>query len=150
MMTSIVAHYGWWLLALILVAVEMVVPGFFMLWIGIAAAALGLILLVLPDMSFLAQAAWFTLLSLISCYCYWRFVRHIADRPSDQPLLNRRAEQYIGRRYVLATPIINGQGKARVGDSLWLVEGPELAAGAAVEVIAVDGTTLKVRAVAQG
>ncbi len=145
MMTSVVAHYGWWLLALILIAVEMIVPGFFMLWIGIAAVALGLILLALPDLSFLVQAGLFALLALISCYCYWRFVRRIADGPSDQPLLNRRAEQYIGRRYVLETAIVNGNGKARVGDSLWLVEGPELPAGAAVEVVAVDGATLKVR-----
>ena len=145
MMTNIVSHYGWWLLALILVAVEMMVPGFFMLWIGIAAAALGLIGLFLPDLSFLTEAVLFVLLALISCYCYWRFVRRIADGPSDQPLLNRRAEQYIGRRYVLAGAIVNGHGKARVGDGLWLVEGPELPAGAAVEVIAVDGSTLKVR-----
>ncbi|MDR3388029.1 MAG: NfeD family protein [Rudaea sp.] len=140
-----VAHYGWWLLALVLLGVEIMVPGFFMLWIGIAAAVMGLLLLALPELSFLTQAAVFVLLALVSCYCYWRFVRRIADGPSDQPLLNRRAEQYIGRRFVLEGPIVNGQGKARVGDSLWLVEGPELPAGSTIEVIAVDGTTLKVK-----
>jgi membrane protein implicated in regulation of membrane protease activity len=72
-------------------------------------------------------------------------VRHAVNEPSDQPQLNRRAEQHIGRRYVLDTAIVNGQGKARVGDSLWLVEGPELPAGAAIEVVAVDGSTLRVK-----
>jgi inner membrane protein len=144
-MTDLVAHYGWWLLALVLLGLEIMLPGYFMLWIGIAAAAMGLILLVLPQLSFLAQVAVFVLLTLVSCYCYWRFILRIADGPTDQPLLNRRAEQCIGRRYTLETAIVNGQGKARVGDSLWLVEGPELAAGTAVEVVAVNGTTLKVR-----
>jgi membrane protein implicated in regulation of membrane protease activity len=65
---------------------------------------------------------------------------------SDQPNLNRRAEQYIGRRFVLETAIVNGQGKARVGDSLWLAEGPDLPAGSPVEVVGVDGSTLKVKA----
>lgn len=146
MLTNLTAHYGWWLLALVLVGAELVVPGFFMLWIGIAAAAMGLILLFLPDLAFLPQAVIFVLLALVSCYCYWRFVRRIAGGASALPLLNRRAEQLIGRRFVLDTAIVNGQGKARVGDSMWLVEGPELPAGTAIEVTAVDGSTLKVRA----
>jgi membrane protein implicated in regulation of membrane protease activity len=146
MLINLSAHYGWWLLALILVGAELMVPGFFMLWIGIAATAMGLILLVLPELSFLAQTVAFALLALISCYCYWRFVRRIAGGPSDLPLLNRRGEQLIGRRFVLDSAIVNGQGKARVGDSLWMVEGPELPAGAAIDVVAVDGSTLKVRA----
>jgi membrane protein implicated in regulation of membrane protease activity len=116
-----------------------------MLWIGIAAAAMGLTLMFLPQLSFLTQAVLFAALALISCYVYWHFVRRAARERSDQPSLNRRAEQYIGRRYVLDSAIVNGQGKARVGDSLWLVEGPELPAGTAIEVVAVDGSTLKVK-----
>jgi membrane protein implicated in regulation of membrane protease activity len=148
MLINITTHYGWWLLALVLIGAELMLPGFFMLWIGIAAAAMGLLLMFLPEMSFLAQAVLFAALALISCFVYWRFVRAVANAPSDQPQLNRRAAQYIGRRYVLETAIVNGQGKARVGDSMWLVEGPELPAGAAVEVVDVDGATLKVKAAA--
>jgi membrane protein implicated in regulation of membrane protease activity len=87
----------------------------------------------------------FAALSLVSCFLYWKFVRRALTEPSEQPLLNRRAAQFIGRRYVLDTAIVNGQGKARVGDSQWLVEGPDLPAGATVEVIGVDGATLKVQ-----
>jgi inner membrane protein len=145
MMTNLVAHYGWWLLALVLTGAELLAPGYFMIWIGAAAAAVGVVLMVLPELSFLAQSVLFVLLALVCCYSYWRFVRRVAGERSDQPLLNRRAEQYIGRRFVLETAIVNGHGKARVGDSLWLVEGPELAVGTPIEVVAVDGTTLKVR-----
>jgi len=144
MLMNLTAHYGWWLLALVLVGIELVVPGYFMLWIGIAAAAMGLVLMFAPDLSFMMQAVLFAACALISCVVYWRFVRRALDEPSDQPRLNRRAEQHIGRRYVLETAIVNGQGKARVGDSLWLVEGPELPAGATVEVVGVDGATLRV------
>jgi membrane protein implicated in regulation of membrane protease activity len=146
MFANLTLHYGWWLLALLLVGAELMVPGFFMLWIGIAAAALGVVLLFVPDLGFGMQSVVFTVFALISCFLYWRFVRHAMDEPTDQPHLNRRAEQYIGRRFVLETAIVNGVGKARVGDSPWLVEGPELPAGAAIEVVGVDGTTLKVKA----
>lgn len=145
MFTNLTLHYGWWLLALVLVGVELLMPGYFMLWIGIAAAAMGLILTFLPPLSQLTEAVLFAVLSLVSCFVYWKFVRGAIDEPSQQPLLNRRAEQLIGRRYVLDTAIVNGQGKARVGDSHWLVAGPDLPAGTTVEVTAVDGSTLKVQ-----
>ena len=148
MFTNLTLHYGWWLLALILIGAELLLPGFFLLWIGIAAAAMGVVLMLLPPQSLLAEAMLFAALSLVSCFLYWKFVRRALTEPSEQPLLNRRAAQFIGRRYVLDTAIVNGQGKARVGDSQWLVEGPELPAGATVEVIGVDGATLKVQPVA--
>jgi membrane protein implicated in regulation of membrane protease activity len=146
MLANLTLHYGWWLLALVLIGAELMAPGFFMLWIGIAAAALGVVLMFVPQMSFGMQAVVFAVFAVISCFVYWRFVRHATHETSDQPRLNRRAEQYIGRRFVLETAIVNGQGKARVGDSLWLAEGPDLPAGSPVEVVGVDGSTLKVKA----
>ena len=147
MLTNLATHYGWWLLALVLIGVEIVAPGFFMLWIGIAAAAMGVISLFAPDLSFGWQAVLFVVLSLASCFLYWKFIRSVREAVSDQPLLNRRAEQFVGHRYVLDSAIVNGQGKARVADSLWLVVGPELPAGARIEVVGVDGNTLRVQAV---
>ena len=147
MFANLTLHYGWWLLALVLVGVELLVPGYFMLWIGIAAAAMGMLLTFLPPLSLLSEAVLFTALSLVSCFVYWKFVRRALDEPSAQPMLNRRAAQHIGRRYVLETAIVNGTGKARVGDSHWLVEGPDLPAGTTIEVVGVEGTTLKVRPV---
>ena len=145
MFTNLSVHYGWWLLALVLVGTELMVPGFFMLWIGIAAALVGVILLVAPQLSFESQAIAFAVLAVISCFVYWKFIRGAVDEDSPLPLLNRRGEQLIGRRYVLDTAIVNGQGKARVGDSHWLVEGPDLPEGTTIEVVSVDGATLKVR-----
>jgi membrane protein implicated in regulation of membrane protease activity len=146
MFTNLSLHFGWWLLALLLIGAELLVPGFFLLWIGIAAAAMGLLLIFLPPLSVLSEAVLFAALALASCLVYWKFLRRAVDAPSEQPLLNRRAEQLVGRRYVLDAAIVNGQGKARVGDSHWLVEGPDLPAGTTIEVVGVDGATLKVRA----
>jgi len=144
MFTNLSLHYGWWLLALVLVGIELLVPGFFMLWIGIAAALVGVMLLFAPQLPFEAQAIAFAVFALISCFVYWKFIRGAIDETSPLPLLNRRGEQLIGRRYVLETAIVNGQGKARVGDSHWLVEGPDLPVGTTIEVVSVEGVTLKV------
>lgn len=146
-MEQIALHYLWWILALVLIAVEVILPGYFMLWIGIAAGVTGVVVLVVPGMSLLAQALVFAVLAFLSCAAYWYGLRPrlMRDEPGSA-LLNRRGEQKIGQRYVLAEPIVHGRGKAKVGDSLWLVSGPDLPAGSMVEVVGVDGTTLVVRA----
>ena len=135
----------WACAALLLMAAEVAAPGFFLLWLGFAAAGVFTVLLFAPGLAGVWQTLLFALFSLVSvgvCLFFFRKSRV----PSDQPLLNRRAQQHIGRHYELTSAIVNGQGKARVGDTLWLVEGPDLPAGATVEVVGVDGSTLKVKA----
>ncbi|HVV96114.1 MAG TPA: NfeD family protein [Rhodanobacteraceae bacterium] len=147
-MENLLNNYGWWLLALVLIATEIVMPGYFMLWIGIAAGIMGIVTFVAPSLSPLVQTIVFALLAVASCAIYWRFLRPLAEHRDDQPLLNRRGQRMVGRRVVVVEPIVNGRGKVKVGDGSWLAEGPDVAAGTEVEVVAVDGTTLKVRAVA--
>ena len=147
-MEAIALHYWWWILALVLIAIEVVLPGYFMLWIGIAAGVTGLVVLVVPGLSLISQSLVFAVLAFLSCAAYWYLLRPklMRNEPGDARL-NRRGEQKIGQRYVLVEPIVNGRGKAQVGDGQWLVSGPDLPVGSMVEVVGVDGTTLLVREV---
>ena len=119
----------------------LVLPGTFFLWMGISALVLGLLAWLIPAMSWETQLMLFAILSLVSIVG-WRMWQRKHPDVSDHPTLNRRAEQYIGRVFTLETPIENGYGKVRVGDSLWRVKGAESAAGLAVKVTAVDGVVL--------
>ncbi len=148
-MWALSVHYLWWILALLLIAGEVLLPGYFLLWIGIAAAAMGVLVWLLPPMGLLLQAVLFALLAFAACVLYARLLRpRLERREPGSERLNRRGEQMIGQRYELVEPIVNGRGKARVGDGQWLVSGPDLPLGATVEVVSVEGTTLQVRAVA--
>ncbi|WP_426287111.1 NfeD family protein [Luteibacter sp. E-22] len=150
-MDQIAVHYLWWIVALLLIGGEVILPGYFMLWIGIAAAAMGVALLLLPGMGALAQAVLFVVFAFVSCFIYWKVVRPRLERiPAGNERLNRRGEQLLGQRYTLCEPIVQGRGKAKVGDGMWLVTGPDLPLGATVEVIGIDGTTLRVKAVDVG
>ncbi|MCC4607557.1 NfeD family protein [Xanthomonas campestris] len=135
----------WAVLALLLIAAETLVPGAFLLWMGIAAAAVCLLVLAMPGMSLLVQIVAFVLLSFVSVQVYRSWFRG-KGRQSDRPLLNRRAEQLIGRRVLLDQPIHDGRGRAKVDDAFWVVSGPELPAGAPVRIVGVDGMTLLVEA----
>ncbi len=134
---------AWGSLALLLVAAEVMAPGAFLLWLGFAAGAVFLILLVLPGLSPLVQVVAFVALGFVAIGIGRKYVRK-AQGESDQPLLNRRAEQFVGRRYELHSPIVDGHGRIKVGDALWTVTGPDLPAGTRVRVTAADSMILVV------
>ena len=135
---------AWAVLALLLIAAETLAPGAFLLWMGLAAAAVFLGVLLVPGIPVLAQAAAFVVLSFVTIQVYRKWFRKAA-RQSDQPLLNRRAAQAIGRVAELDQAIARGRGRIRLDDAFWTVEGPDLPAGTPVRVIAVDGMVLKVQ-----
>ena len=139
-------YWHWWILALALTIAEALLPGAFLLWMGIAALLVGLLLWLLPALALEAQLTLFAVLSLVSI-AGWRLWQRSHPEASDQPALNRRAEQYAGRVLVLAEPIENGFGKVRVGDSLWRVKGGDAAAGTRVWVTGADGIVLVVEPV---
>ncbi len=135
---------SWAAVALLLIAAETMAPGAFLLWMGFAAAAVCVIVLVVPGLSLLTQIVFFVVLSVVAVLAYRKWFRR-RERPSDQPLLNRRAEQLIGQVLELEQPIIDGRGRVKVGDAFWSVSGPDLPLGTRIRVVAIDGMTLKVQ-----
>ena len=134
----------WGCLALGLIALEVMAPGVFMLWLGFAAGAVMLLVLVFPGkLSMLWQAIAFALISMALIPAYRHFLGGLAS-PSDKPLLNRRSVQLVGHVYVLQSAIVSGRGQIKVGDALWTVVGPDLPAGTRVRVTNADAMTLEV------
>lgn len=148
MFASIVNQLGpwsWMALGLFLLLLEIIAPGVFLLWIGIAAILVGLISLVLWDAAFWVwqvQVVLFLALSLICVFVGKRFVTSRGE-VSDQPLLNRRGDQLIGRTATLTEPIENGRGRVQLGDTMWRVSGPDLPAGARIRVIKASDADLE-------
>ena len=139
---------AWAAVALLLFAAEAMAPGAFLLWLGLAAAVVCVIVLVLPDLPLLAQVTAFVVLSFAAIQI-WRtwFRRPGRERASDRPLLNRRAEQLIGRVVPLERAIVNGSGRVQIADALWDVTGPDLPVGTSVRIVATEGMTLRVEPV---
>jgi membrane protein implicated in regulation of membrane protease activity len=136
----------WGGLALLLIAAETLAPGVFMLWLGLAAAVVFALLLVVPGIPPIWQAIAFVLLAFVSIMVYVKFFRD-KERPSDQPLLNRRGEQLVGQVFTLDQAIVDGRGRLKIGDAFWTAEGEDLPQGARVRVISANNMSLQVRAV---
>ena len=152
MLERIVSELGpwnWMALGFLLLAMEVVAPGVFMLWIGIAALIVGAASLVLWDFAlwgWQVQVVVFLVLSLACAYAGKTIMAGRRD-DSDQPLLNRRSEQLIGRTATLTEPIRDGRGRIKLGDTLWRVSGPDLPPGARVRVTSVEDSQLVVELV---
>ncbi|MDH5784479.1 MAG: NfeD family protein [Chromatiales bacterium] len=141
-------HWHWWILGVALLALEVLAPGAFFLWMGISAVVVGLLLLALPEMGWEYQIFFFAIFSMASIFLWRRYFRsHPVS--SDHPTLNLRGAQYIGRVFTLDEPIVNGLGKVRVDDSTWKISGEDCAAGSKVRVIGVDGVVFKVESVVE-
>ena len=139
------SFWDWLAFGTVLLILEVFGAGGYLLWIGLAAAAVGLLTYLLPDLPWAWQFFAFALLSLLTAVFWWRRQRSAA-KPSDVPGLNRRGSEFLGRTFVLHEAIVGGRGKIKAGDTLWLVTGPELPAGREVRVIGQDGVLLKVEA----
>ena len=140
-----IVFWHWWVAAIVLVVIEVFAPGAVALWMGVAAALVGLLLLAAPETAWEYQLLVFAVLSVASVVA-WRF--YLSRRPieTDQPTLNRRGEQYVGRVFALDEAIVNGTGKISVDDTTWKVLGNDLPQGARVRVTGVEGTLLTVEA----
>jgi len=132
--------WNWLILAALFFALELAAPGIFLVWFGIAAAVVGGLALVF-DFSWQLQLVLFAAISVVAVVAARKYLR-MDDASPERPLLNRRAQQHVGRSYVVAEDISNGYGKVRVGDTLWRAEGPDVSAGARVRVTRTDGATL--------
>jgi membrane protein implicated in regulation of membrane protease activity len=139
--------YAWAGLSLLLIAAETLIPGAFLMWLGFAAGVMFLLVLAIPGLPLLTQAVLFTALSFVFVFIYRKWFRD-RDRESDQPALNRRTAQLVGRQVLLEQGIVQGHGRVQIADAYWDVSGPELPTGASVRIVGAEGMTLKVEPVA--
>ncbi len=138
--------FAWAAFALVLIAAEVLAPGAFMLWMGLAAGVVFLVVWLLPGIPLLAQVAGFVVLSFISIQVYRTWFRK-REPDSDQPALNKRTAALVGRVVLLDRAIVNGRGRVQIADAYWDVTGPDLPAGAEVRIIGGDAMSLQVQAV---
>ena len=135
--------WHWWILAALLLALEVFAPTTLFLWTGVSAAIVGAIVFFAEETSWQAQFVLFALLSVASVFA-WRLYARLHATVGEETMLNRRGAQYVGRLFILEGPIISGVGRLRVDDTNWKIEGDDCESGARIRVTQLDGAVLKV------
>ncbi len=144
------AFWHWMVLGLVLLTVEIVAPSSYLMWPGISALFVGLIALLFGPLSGEFAVTLFTIMSIVTTMVWIKWLKPRTSE-TDRPTLNRRMDQYIGRKLVLREDFVDGFGHISVDDSRWraeAVDGSNLKAGTRVEVVSAEGVSLMVQEVA--
>ena len=137
--------WAWFVLGGVLLVAEIAAPGAFLLWLGLAARVTGAVAYTVA-LAWQVEVLVFAALAVVAVLV-GRRVSPAPGKASDRPFLNRRPEGFVGRVFTLDAPILGGVGRVRIDDTVWRVEGPDVAAGHDVRVTGTDGATLKVEPV---
>lgn len=137
--------WAWLIFGVLLLGLELLLPGFFLIWFGVAAAIVGVSVLAF-DIAWAWQLLLFGGLSVVVLLGAGRFS---GGDDSDAGRFTDRAQQLIGQQFRLYHPIENGRGVLLVGDSQWSIRGPDCPRGVTVRVVGARGTFLLVEPVTE-
>ena len=138
-----ISFWGWLLIGMMLLAIELIAPFAFFLWLGVSALLTALILFLFPTTIWQVQGLIFSMLAVVSVILSRRYLVH-RQTESEIPNLNRRAQQYVGKVFILIECIEHGHGKIKVDDTYWQVSGPKLEKGSKVRITRVNGAVFTV------
>ncbi len=132
---------AWLIIGAVLMLLELILPGVYLFWLGIAAIAVGGLLSFLP-LTFIIQILLFAIFSVIALIIGVKIYKG-KDQDIETHHLNQvRGAEYIGHIYTLPSDITNNNGRLPLGDSIWNIEGENLPAGAQIRITKVVGNTL--------
>lgn len=142
MIGGLLDYWLWFALGLALLIAEMIGAGGYLLWLGMAAGLTGCLVFFLPDLAWQAQLLVFSGASVACTLGCWQYQLRY-PKTADEPLLNKRAAQYVGRTLVLTDATENGRGRAKVDDGVWNVSAAEdMPAGTSVRVLSLQSDHL--------
>ncbi len=144
-MFATLGNWNWLIFGVILMGLEVLAPGIFLFWLGLAALLVGLITFIFHP-SWQVEILLFAAFAIAAVPLWRRLARGDAGGSESNPFLNRRAEALVGRVFTLEKPIIDGAGTVRIGDTVWRVAGPDTPAGTRVKIVQVSGADLTVAA----
>jgi inner membrane protein len=144
-MFSTLGTWNWLIFGFVLMALELIAPGVFLFWLGLAALMVGLVSFVLHP-SWQTQLLMFAAFAAVAVPMWRRLARGNSAASVSNPFLNKRADALVGRVFTLEKPIIDGFGTVRIDDTIWRVAGPDAPAGSRVRIVQADGANLTVAA----
>ncbi|MCB1507457.1 MAG: NfeD family protein [Hyphomicrobiaceae bacterium] len=146
-LVNALGSWSWFVLGLVLLGLEVVVSGTFLLWFGLAALVVGSVALMV-DLGWQVELVAFGVLSIVFLVLGRRFMKaRVREEVDPAPGLNMRGARHIGHTLTLSEPLTGGEGRTKIGDTLWRIAGPDLAEGVKVKVVSAEGALLHVEPV---
>ena len=140
-----IVWWHWIVLGLGLAMAELALPTFFIIWFGLAALLMGVLVFLVPTLAVAAQILLWTLISIAMTVLWFKVFRR------DSTIRTGQANAALGEIGVLARAVeAMERGEVRfqkpiMDSDVWpCIADEAIAAGERVKVVAVDGQLLKV------
>lgn len=140
------AGFIWMILAAVLAITELMIPGVYLTFVALGAAATGVLALLFPELGLIGQLISFAVWSSVAVLIGKRWY-NTHPLPSSDPDLNNRTARMIGQSVSVVEAITAGRGRVRVDDGEWPAQGPDLAIGARARIVAVRDGIVVIEAV---
>lgn len=132
---------AWLIIGAVLMLLELIVPGVYLFWFGVAALAVGGLLSFIP-LGFIMQILLFAIFSVIAVIIGVKVYKGKDQDITSQHLNQVRGKEYVGQTYTLTMDITNNNGQLPIGDSVWSIHGENLPAGTKIKITHLTGNTL--------
>ena len=135
-------YLTWWIAGLIMIVSEIFVGGAFLLWLGVSAFFVGLLMFFGIPLNWLVQIAIFSSVAIASIILFRKYQK---NKTSINDTLSHRADKYIGKIFVVVEPVVNGSGKIKIEDTVWrALSEIDIEVGKKVKIISVKGASFTV------
>lgn len=136
--------WGWMSLGVILMLLELFIPGTFMIWFGFGAVFTGLFVAVFNPLTAGVQILIFTVMSLLSvAFGIFAYAKIFGKNKENAGNLKTGAKRFVGQTFIVSEAIKYGKGKICIGDTVWIAKASEnIEKGSEVLVKDVKGTVL--------
>lgn len=139
--------HHWAILGVLLTVSELLVPAFVLVWFGLGALVVALLLALVPDMAFTPQLLIWTVSSVAMVLSWFKIFK-----PHQHKILAGRSQaEAIGEVGLLTAdvePFRKGQVRFQtplIGADVWdCIADEAIKAGARVKVVSVEGSILKI------
>ncbi|OOF79990.1 hypothetical protein BKG96_00195 [Rodentibacter caecimuris] len=141
--------WHWLVLGFFLLIAEVIIPGVFLLWWGLAALVTALVQFIFPNFALTGLAIFYAVLACILSVIWWHYQYNKDNRDQAQSTLNQRDHAMLGKQGTVREIAANGIGRGAFDDTTWRIQGEQLMVNDLVKVVRVEGITLIVEKVTE-
>lgn len=141
------SYWTWISFGCLLLAAELLGTAGYMLWLGISAISIGILLFITP-VTWQWQWMLFSIIAIVTTFVWWKIQHNNDSAHRETSTLNQKEKSFIGYQQMITQELPQGKSRFQIGDTTWpiICETP-IEAGSTIEVVKMDGITLYIKKV---
>ncbi|OOF70528.1 NfeD family protein [Rodentibacter caecimuris] len=139
--------WHWLGVGFLLLIAEVILPGVFFLWWGLAAIIVSAVMKFFPGLNLVNLVICYAVLSGFLSLIWWKYQHSKDNQDQSKTTLNQLDHAMLGKKGIVKEITVNDIGRGAFGDTTWRIQGENLNINDLIEVVDVRGITLIVKTI---